>query len=81
MSNRLKEMVREYLLNAGEGGEAKLSLASGLSVSTIYTLKRGADHIPSAKTVRKLALACGLNEEAARALVRECASEAARESA
>jgi hypothetical protein len=74
MSKRLKEMVKDYLLRAGDNGKAKLSVASGLSVSTITLIEDG--HIPLAKNIRKLALACGLSDEDAHELASLGSSEA-----
>lgn len=81
MSKRLQQMIREYLLKAGDNGWAKLSVASGLSVSTLMHIEKGGYPPPLAKTVRKLALACGFTEEGALHLMRECASEWTRETA
>ena len=76
MNVRLKEMIQEFEMRAGRNGKAQLSIASGLS---FYTLKRieNEGHIPRPQSVVQLALACGLTEEEAFALARECSSEKA----
>lgn len=79
MIEQLRNMVQDWVIKAGENGVERLAVGSGVSPSTIRdVIKTG--HLPRARTIYRLALACGRDEEEARALAKQRLS-AARESA
>lgn len=80
MSERLKGMLKDRLLQLGENSEAKLSVAAGVSQSLIRTVLK-AGHLPLPANARKLALACGASEADALEIAKECDRERAKETA
>lgn len=79
MSTTLQQMVDRYLLANGKNAEAKLAMKADLSVSTVRNARRRG--YISDRNVVKLALACGLTEEEALTLARECSSNKAAKTA
>lgn len=74
MSERLRKLVNDELSRLGENSVAKLAVKSGVSDSLIRHVKsEKCSHLPKRTTVIKLALACGLTEDDARALASKCA--------
>jgi transcriptional regulator with XRE-family HTH domain len=67
--------MQRYLIVRGPTAKAVLSQQAEKSPRMIERYMSGAAS-PSQHTAYKLALACGLNEEDALALARECSSEA-----
>ncbi len=61
--NELQSLVKATLLKLGENAEAKLAIASDVSVSLIYDVKEG--RVPLAKNIVKISVACGLSKERA----------------
>lgn len=77
MNERLKELVERYMIRAGGNAAAKLSIAAKCSQRLIYDVKNNG-HIPKPDTAYRLAKVCGLNEQEALDLARQCSPGAKR---
>lgn len=80
MSERLVQAIRDVLLKEGETGKGRLADVIGRQTRMI---ERYVDKVasPSQGNAYKLAVACGLGEEDALAIAKECASVASQRTA
>lgn len=69
-SDRLKRAVKQELTRLGSQAKEKLALKAHVSVSTIRNIE--ADHMPRRGTAYKVAVACGLGEDRALEIAKEC---------
>lgn len=73
MTERLKDMIETYVINAGENGVMKLALSARCSLRLVYKVKNNG-HVPKPEITYKLAKACGATEEDALNLAKGCIS-------
>ena len=76
----LADLINTVLLKEGRGGIARLAHIAGKGERMIDRYRLG-HSVPYSETAYKLAMACGLNEEEALALARECSPVRAKETA
>lgn len=72
MTERLRQLINDYVVKAGKNAMAKLSVESDVSLRTLYLI-RNEGHVTSANNVLKIAVACGLSEEDALELAKDSA--------
>jgi plasmid maintenance system antidote protein VapI len=73
MSERLVQAIKTVLLKEGESGKGRLADVIGRRTRMIERYIDG-DAVPTQHNAFRLAVACGLGEEDAAAIARECAS-------
>jgi hypothetical protein len=76
MSERLRAVLRDYIIKYDYEGKEKLAKAVNRSVKTLNRWLK--DGVPGSHEAYKLARQCGVGEEEALDLAKECSSEDAR---
>lgn len=80
MSQRLWELLDTFLTKNGPTGRRKLALAADRGEQMIERYRKR-QAVPPSDVAFKIALACGLGEDEALAIARECPSEDVKETA
>ena len=74
MSKKLVKAMKDVVLREGQTGKGRLADTIGRKIRIIEHYIEGS-HTPNPSNAYKLAVACGLGEEEALAVARECSPE------